>query len=183
MDCISEVIEYVSSLKGVHQVFEMDDRLSNEIWEIEKNVRTRITDDYKNIGYDMAMEREHRICIIYDDDLEFGQVSTVKLIAGDGTVMGTTLRKDEIESYKGRDDVIWISDDFVVFPYIIGKGEESFVLYPFEIPEISDHVGCVRDLIGTSPTPSSDAVLKSYKDVPMTERLFTSVIAFNDSGI
>ena len=176
---VSEMIEYLRNVEGVLDVFLMDNETSNNIWEIEKSVKTSIHNEYKNIGYDIAMERNHRICVFYDDTYLFGKRSIVKLMSSDGTIMGTSLHPEEIESYKGRDDIIWISDDFVVFPHIIGKGEEAFVLYPIEIPEISEHVPGTSNVIGTSPTLSSDIALKCRFGKPMVNGIFTMIIAFD----
>lgn len=179
MGLTGDMIDYLRTVEGVLDVFEMDDEVSNNIWDIEKSVRTTIRNEYKNIGFDIAMERKHRMCVFYDDTYLFGKRSIVKLMASDGTIMGTSLHPDEIESYKDRDDVIWISDDFIVFPNIVGKGEESFVLYPIDIPELSEHVPECCKAIGTSPTMSSDLALKTRYDKPNISGIYTMVIAFD----
>ena len=136
MGIVQDVMDYVRTVDGVLDVHEMDDRISDEVWSIEKSVRTKNDSDYRNIGYDMAMERKHRICVFYDDTYIFGVRSILKLMTTDGTVMGTNLAPDEIEQYKGKDNVLWVSEDFIVFTDVIGKGEEMFVLYPHELQEI-----------------------------------------------
>ena len=180
MDIVQEVIDYVRSVDGVLDVIEMDDKISDDVWSIEKSVRTKNDSDYRNVGYDMAMERKHRICVFYDDTYIFGVRSVLKLMTTDGTIMGTNLAPDEIEQYKGRDDVLWVSDDFIVFTNVIGKGEEMFVLYPHDLHEIEENVPGSHSVIGTSPTTSSDAALKEKFGKPMTRGIYTMVIAFND---
>ena len=179
MGLVEDMVDYLRTVEGIIDVFEMDDDVSNNIWNIERSVRTTIRNEYKNIGFDIAMECKHRMCVFYDDTYLFGKRSIVKLMSSDGTIMGTSLHPDEIESYKDRDDVIWISDDFIVFPNIVGKGEESFVLYPIDIPEICENVpGCCK-AIGTSPTMSSDMELKKVYHKPNTTGIYTMVIAFD----
>ena len=179
MALMSDMLDYLRTVEGVLDVFEMDDEISNKIWDIEKSVRTTVRNEYKNVGYDFAMDRKHRVCVFYDDTYLFGKRSIVKLMSSDGTIMGTSLHPEEIESYKGRDVIIWISDDFIVFPNIVGKGEEAFVLYPIDIPEISEHVPESNRVIGTSPTLSSDTALKSRFEKPLIKGIFTMVIAFD----
>ena len=179
MDQVTELMEYLRTVEGVIDVFEMDDTISNEIWDIEKSVRTTVRNEYKNVGFDIAMQRGHRLCVFYNDTYIFGKRSIVKLMSSDGTIMGTSLHPDEIESYKGRDDIIWISEDFIVFPHIVGSGEEAFVLYPIDIPEIHECVPCCCNVIGTSPTMSSDAALKDRFDKPNVSGIYTMVIAFD----
>lgn len=179
MSLITDMIEYLRTVEGVLDVYEMDDEISDNIWDIEKTVRTTIRDEYRNIGYDMAMERAHRVCVFHSDTYLFGKRSIVKLMASDGTIMGTSLHPEEIPSFKDREDVIWISEDFVVFPHVVGEGEESFVLHPIEIPEVSENVPESKRVIGTSPTMSSDTVLKSKYKKPNVAGIYTMVIAFD----
>ncbi len=174
-----DVIMYLRTVQGVLDVFEMDDWVSNSVWDVEKRVRTTLKTDYKNIGFDIAMKKHHRLCVFYDETYVFGKRSIVKLMTDDGTIMGTTLYPEEIPEYKGREDVIWISDDFVVFPYVVGKGDEAFVLYPFDIPEVEEHVSDAKNVIGTSPTAESDMVLKKKYNKPMAKGIYTVVVAFD----
>lgn len=174
-----DVISYMMTVDGVLDAFVMDLDLSNTIWDVERGVRTTVSTDYKNLGFDFAMERDHRVCIFHNDTYLFGKRSIVKLVSSDGTIMGTSLHPDDFEEYRGRDDVIWISEDFVVFPHIVGKGEESFVLYPVEIPEVSDNVPGCRDVISSHPTLSSDEILKRTFDKPSVPGIYTMVLAFN----
>ncbi len=179
MTLTDDVTAYMRTVEGVLDVFEMDDEISNDIWGVEKRVRTTLKTDYKNIGFDIAMKKHHRLCVFYGDTYVFGKRSIVKLVASDGTIMGTTLYPNQIPEYKNRDDVIWISDDFVVFPYVVGKGDEAFVLYPFDIPEVEEHVPEAKNVMGTSPTAESDMVLKKKYNKPMAKGIYTVVIAFD----
>lgn len=179
MVAVQDIIDYLLTVEGVLDACEMDDRVSQEVLNIERSVKTRVNNGYKNVGYDIAMERGHRVCVFYDDTYIFGIRSVLKLMTTDGTIMGTSLRPEEIESYKGREDVIWISEDFVVFPEIIGEGEEAFVLFPSEIHDVEDNVPGTRNVIGTSPTTSSDSILKARFGKPMVNGIYTLVIAFD----
>ena len=180
MVSIQDVIEYLLTVDGVLDAFEMDDEVSNDVFDVEKSVRTRTNHDYKNVGYDFAMQRKHRICVFYDDTYIFGVRSVLKLMTSDGTIMGTNLTPEEIPEYRKRDDVLFISEDFVLFTNVIGKGEEAFVLFPFEIHEIEENVTGTKNAIGTSPTTSSDDVLKQRFGKPVVKGMYTMIIAFDD---
>ena len=180
MVSIQDVIDYLLTVDGVLDAYEMDDEVSNAVFEVEKSVRTRTNHDYKNVGYDFAMKRKHRICVFYDDTYIFGVRSVLKLMTSDGTIMGTNLTPEEIPEYRKRDDVLFISEDFVVFTNIIGKGEEAFVLFPFEIHEIEENGPGAKNVIGTSPTTSSDDVLKQRFGKPVVKGMYTMIIAYDD---
>ena len=127
MSVVDRVMSFIKGQEGVVGVFEMDDDVSKEIDRIEKSIVTRTNHEYKSVGYEIAMKRRHRLCVFYTNDFTVDMRSRLKLMSSDGTVMGTTLMKDELEEYRKRDDVLWISDDFIVFPEIRGEGDEMFV--------------------------------------------------------
>ena len=157
----------------------MDDDISMRIREVEEKVKTKCNCVYKNAAYDLAMSKKHRICIYYDGGFMAEKHPIVKLEDMNGQVLGTSLLPEEIESYKGREDVLWVSDDFVVFPYLNGEIDEAFILYPFDIPEIRDNVPDCEDLCGTSPTLASDALLKDWGSIDSSKSVFTAIVAFD----
>ena len=179
MDVVPRVLEYLKTVKGVLDAYEMDDDTSKSVWDVERSVRTRIDSGYRNEGYDAAMEREHRVCVFYDNTYIFGKRSILKLMDSERTIMGTNVSPGEMEEFRARDDVIWVSDDFVVFPFVKGVGEETFVLLPFPMEEVEQNVPGVKDAIGTSPTTSSDRALKKRFGKPMINGLNTMIIAFD----
>lgn len=180
MSIVDDVISYLRTFSEVIDAKEMDDDTSSSILEIEHSIKTRTNHDYQNVGYDIAMKKKHRICIFFKQGYLFEKRSVLKLMTSDGTIMGTNLLPDQIPEYRNRTDVIWISDDFVVFPNIVGKGEEAFVLYPSEIPELTEAVPGCTAAISVSPTTSSDAFLKKMNGYSITQDLYTSIIAFDD---
>lgn len=175
-----DVLTYLRTVPGVIDIMEMDEDTARAVWDIERSVKTKTQNDYKNVGYEYVMKRKHKVCVFFKSGFLFEKRTVLKLMTEDGTIMGTTLKPSEIPEYKDREDVIWISEDFVVFPMIQGKGAEAFVLFPYEVPEISDSVpGCLGP-IGASPTTSSDLFLKSVRNLSVTDRIFTAVIGFDD---
>lgn len=179
MDVVSEVLDYLRTVRGVLDAYEMDEETSRAVWDVERSVRTRIDSGYRNEGYDAAMEREHRVCVFYDNTYIFGKRSILKLMDSERTIMGTNVSPSEMEEFRVRDDVLWVSEDFVVFPSVKGVGEETFVLLPFPMEEVEQNVPGVRDAIGTSPTTSSDQALKRRFGKPMINGLNTMIIAFD----
>ena len=179
MSIMDTIIAYMKEQVGVVDLFIMDDDVSNGVNEIEKSIKTRTNHDYVNVGCDHSMDRMHRICVFYTNDFQKEMRARLKLMTTDGTVMGMNLMPEEIEGYKAREDVVWVSEDFIVFPEVRGKGEEMFVLYPYDYGELHDIAPGCRNAIGYSPTPSSDHYLKELAGVPESQYVFTTVIAFD----
>ena len=179
MGIMQDVIDYLKTVKGVIDAHEIGGALSYDLMYVERSVKTRNGSGYKNVGYDEAMKRKHRVCIFYDDTYIFGKRSILKLMSSDGTIMGTNLMPDEIEEYRKKDNVIFVSEDFVVFTDIVGHGEESFVLLPFPIEEIEQNVPGTKNVIGTSPTMTSDMELKKKFRKPMVKGMYTMIVGFD----
>ena len=182
MDVMERAMEFLRNSKGVIGAYVMDDEISKSVLDVESGIRTRSNHEYRNVGYSKALERKHRICVFYNEGYVFEKRSLVKLMTTDGTIMGTSLYPEQIPEYRKKDNVIWISEDFVVFTDIVGKGEEEFVLFPFDLPELTEAVPECRNAIGVSPTTSSDMVLKRKAGVPVTKDIYTSIVAFDIDG-
>jgi len=179
MSVIDEAISYIRDTMGVVDVLIMEKELCDRILTEERSVLTQTKNDYRNLGYEEVMRRSVRLCVFYDNTFIFSKRSIVRLMTDDGTVMGTSLLPEEIPEYKKREDVIWISEDFIVFPEIVGKGKEAFVLLPFDIPELEMDVNGVINTVGSSPTSSSDIILKRAFGKPVINGLNTMIIAFD----
>lgn len=183
MDVVDRVIDYLNRVPGIVKVFRMDDRLAKEVDDIEKSICTSSSHNYRNLGFDDAMDRKYRICVLHTQDHFFQKRALVKLRTTDGTVMGTTLYPYQIPAFKRMDNVIWLSEDFVVFTNVHGRGEEEFVVTSFDLPEISRAVPECTGVIGASPAMSSDILLKTEADIPLTDNIFSTIIGFDDSRV
>lgn len=179
MDTVEKAMEFLRNSQGVIGAYIMDDDVSKSVLDVESSIRTRSNHEYRNVGYTMALNRQYRVCVFYSGVYVFEKRALVKLMTSDGTIMGTSLYPSQIEEYKKKDNLIWISEDFVVFTDIVGKGEEEFVLFPFDLPELEEAVPGCKNAIGVSPTTSSDMVLKEKAGIPITKEIFTSIVAFN----
>jgi hypothetical protein len=181
MGALEDVIKYLRGQVGVIEVFKLDDNVSAAIDTIEKSIKTRTNHDYINKGCEYSLTREHRVCILFTKDFrkKWEFYGRLHLVTSDGTILGTNVYPNEIEEYKERDDVIFVSEDFVVFPDVKGCGEESFVLYPYDFNELQEVVPGCHNAIGFFPAPSSDHYLKELMGVDDTQYVFSTIIAFD----
>ena len=181
MAVLEDVIEYLKGQTGVIEVFEMGDDVSTDIDAIERSIKTRTNHDYINKGCEYSLTRDHRVCILFTKEFRknWNFYGRLHLVTSDGTILGTNVYPNEMDDYRGRDDVIFVSEDFVVFPEIRGCGEESFVLYPYDFEELQEIVPGCHNAIGFFPTPSSDHYLKELKGVDDTQHIFSTIVAFD----
>ena len=164
---------------GVLKAMLLTDEQFDSVWAVESEVKTQTLSDYENLGFDVLSKRMSKMCIFIDDTFQLKKHSNLKMIDSRGTVLGTTLTPEEIESHQGRDDIVWLSKDFIMYPNVEAVGKEKFVLYPYEFPEMSNEIPGFTNIVGTSPTPSADRLLKAMGEMPMTTRLFTFILGFD----
>ena len=83
-----------------------------------------------------------------------------------------------MKKYENRDDVVFLSDGFVLFPKVKATGGETFIMPPVSFPELNESNGC-KDVISCSPAPTSDLKIRSYYGLEDDSRLASVLVAFN----
>ena len=178
MNVRETVLADLRSVKGVLTAELMDDEISCEIDHSERSVRTQGGLEFRNDGYQEAMRRQVRICIFCTEDFEFPDDRSIYFMTEDGTVMGHNITEQEKGSFLARDDIVWVSDDFIMYTERKGCGEEVFVYKGTRYPLVEAYPGCTNGLI-VIPAGPSDLVLKSRYGIPDRREIATAVMAFD----
>ncbi|NLL94626.1 MAG: hypothetical protein GX224_02555 [Thermoplasmatales archaeon] len=169
-------LDWLRSYTGVRHLAEMTPEVTEAVRLSEESVRTQVGIEYVNEGYSEALERDVRVCLFCDTTFPVPE-TRLFLKCDDGTIMGRTLCPGEMEDYRLRDDVIWISEDFVVFPHVVGTGEERFVLAASPFRDFND-AGAINPIV-TIPAGPSDAILKGRYGVPDSREIATVIVAYD----
>jgi len=182
MDPVESVVDILRSTKGVVGAFVMDDDVSNRVLMEERSVVSITGMDVQNIGFEEVMAREYRICVVYSNGFfeEPRGTPVIMMVNSSNEVVGTAVPEDMLEEYSKRSDIIWISDDFVLFANSNTDGTERFVLPPCKYAALNGKDGC-RDAIFSSPATTSDILMKNYFGVSMSNKTSTIVVGFNVS--
>lgn len=104
-----------------------------------------------------CFKRDVNLVIFKDSHFRIPPSPTIFLCTFEGTVIGHDIFTDEEkEKYKNRDDIFFLSDDFIIFTDIIRekyqkKGKEYFILPPVAFDELN-HVKGIYDVISSSPS-------------------------------
>ena len=170
-----DFIDFYRSQEGVFDIIKLTDEQFGEAHRIESGICTQAGCEYENIGFELLAKRQHRFCIYVEAGFRFEKKSHLKMMTGD-TVTGMLLSPEEIPDYKERADVIWVSEDFVVFPDVVAEGEDRFVLYPYEFPELSELIPGCSNAIGASPAIPSDMYLKHQIGLGIDKGIFTFIL-------
>ncbi|MBE6527051.1 MAG: hypothetical protein E7Z63_04705 [Thermoplasmata archaeon] len=173
-------LEIVRGLRGVIHAFYLDEDTLKQMKEEEDKVRAiggNIAVD--NQGFIQALEHEHIIAIIKDPRFRPPPEPTVELHSNDGKILGVEVFPFSADQYMSRQDVIWLSDGFVLFPDVVGKGGERFVMPPVSFPELNPTNGC-KDVISCSPAPTCDLLMRTKMGFADDSKLASVLIAFNE---
>ena len=171
-------LEIVRGLRGVVHAFYLDREILNRLKEEESKVRAMGSIAVENVGFDQALERDSVICIVKDPRFRPPPEPTVILESGNGKVIGTEVFPFTAKKYMDRDDVVWLSDGFVLFPEVKADGGEQFIMPPVSFPELNESNGC-KDVISCSPAPTSDLMIRSYYGLKDDSKLASVLVAFN----
>ena len=173
-------LSIVRNLRGVVHAFYLDEptlKIMKEEEDKVKAINGSIAVD--NQGFIQALERQHVIAIIKDPRFRPPPEPTVELHSHDGKILGVEVFPFTADQYMTRDDVLWLSDGFVLFPNVEGKGGESFVMPPVSFPELNPTNGCT-DVISCSPAPTCDLLMRTKWGFADDPKLASVLIAFND---
>ncbi len=178
MNVREAVLRDLRSTKGVVNAELMDDDISCEVEYFERNTKTQVGLEFRNDGYLEAMRRQVRICIFCTEDFEFPEAPSMYYMSDDGIVMGHEVMQCEMEAYLAREDLVWISDNFIMYPDRTGCGDGIFVFKGKEYPGIEAYPGCTNGII-TIPAGPSDLALKSRYGIENRREIATAVMAFD----
>ena len=173
-------LEIVRGLRGVIHAFYLEKDVLEQMRAEEAKVKAAggiVSVD--NQGFTQALEHEHVIAIIKDPRFRPPPEPTVELHSTNGQVIGVEVFPFNADQYMSRDDVVWLSDGFVLFPGVEATGEERFIMPPVSFPELNPTNGC-KDVISCSPAPTCDLLMRTRYGFQDDSKLASVLIAFND---
>lgn len=171
--------EIIQNMRGVRKAFYLDREILEKLREEESTVRSTLDIMVVNEGFNEALTKDRVICIVKDPRFRPPPEPTVILRGDDGCLMGIEVFPHTAKEYEGREDIIWLSDGFVVFPDVKAANKENFVMPPVSFPELNESNGC-RDVVSCSPSPTSDMMIKKHYDLDDDPKLATILVAYNE---
>lgn len=171
-------LELVRSLRGVVHAFYLDRDILEQVREEEAKVRAMGNITVNNVGFTEALKRECVICIVKDPRFRPPPEPTVILESGDGQIIGEEVFPFTAHKYADKQDVVWLSDGFVMFPTVKADGGESFIMPPVSFPELKPSNGC-KDVVSCSPAPTCDLMIRKHYGLEDNPKLASVLVAFN----
>lgn len=173
-------LSIVKGLKGVRDAFYLDTDILQKVKREEMTVRATGNVPVINEGFNQALTREKVICIVKDPRFRLPPSATVELVSSGGTVMGTEVFPETADQFRDLDNVIWLSDGFVIFTDRMPGPEEKqyFVMSPVAFPELNEDNGCY-DVVSCSPAPTCDVMIREWHGMKDDGRLASILVGFN----
>jgi len=178
-EAVSKPLEIIRNMKGVVNAFFLDKTILGQMKKEEDSVRAMGSITVRNDGFNEALEKDHVIAIIKDPRFRPPPEPTVILVSDKGEVMGLEVFPFTAKEFLERDDVVWLSDAFVLFPNVKGVGGEQFIMPPVSFPELNQSNGC-KDVISCSPAPTCDLMMRTYYKLKDDPKLASVLVGYND---
>jgi len=177
-DALNEVLEVLRTLRGVIEVFPLGADTRRQLKGIERGVRATLDIEVRNTGLDECLRRENVVGIIKDKTFRPPPEPTVLLMGDNGVILGEEVLPGQRNRFKGKSDLLFLSEDFVVYTTRKGGKHEYFLMPPISFPEIEKMRG-VRNVVSCSPTALVDVLIRTSHGLEDNPRLASVLIGFD----
>jgi len=178
MEEVDKPLEIVKGMRGVVNAFYLDSIILEKMRGEEAKVMAMGNIAVTNEGFAQVLIRDKVICIIKDPRFRPPPEPTVVLMSESGEMMGLEVFPFTAKEYLNREDVVWLSDAFVLFPEVKGTGGEKFIMPPVSFVELNEDNGC-KDVISCSPAPTCDLMMRTYYDLKDDPKLASVLVGYN----
>ena len=176
-ETLDNALAICKALRGVRDARILDADIRAQMLKEEETVMAAGGTAVDNQGVKEAFKRDYIIGIIKDPRFRPPPEPTVIMMSGD-QIAGVEVFPWTMPEYEKRDDVIWLSDGFVVMTDKITDQPAKFVMPPVSFPELNKSNGC-KDVVSCSPAPTTDLMMRKHMGLNDDGKLASVLIGFN----
>ena len=180
MVTIDEVVSYISKMEGSRHVFPLRAEAKEALINIEECVKASFGIDCCNRGVMKCLDRENVIVIIKDRRFRPPPEPTVLLIGDDDMVIGKEIFPDQKEEYLNKENVVFLSDEFILFTDQKPRKKECFIMPPVSFPEVERMPG-TKNVVSCSPSPPGDMYVRGLHGLSDDPTLASILLGYDDS--
>ncbi|MDD1747591.1 MAG: hypothetical protein LUQ16_07505 [Methanomassiliicoccales archaeon] len=178
---VEQVIKLLKGMEGSIHVFKLDDATREKVVEIESQVKATLGISCLNLGVEKCLKRQNVIVVIKDSRFRPPPEPTVLLIADKGeVVLGREIFPHERKEFEDKPNVIFLSQDFIVYTDKMPKTKELFVMPPVSFPEVAELPGVIN-VVSCSPSPPADMYVRAAHGLPDDPKLASILIGYDNS--
>jgi hypothetical protein len=180
MVTIDEVMDFISRMAGSRHVFPLKAETKGDLIRIEESVKATFGINCSNQGVMDCLARENIIVIIKDSRFRPPPEPTVLLMADEGMIIGKEIFPEQKKEYLEKENVVFLSDEFILFLDRKPKSKEYFVMPPVSFPEVEKMPG-TKNVVSCSPSPPGDMFVRSLHGLPDDPKLASILVGYDDA--
>lgn len=176
-----KTIKKMNGVIGVHELQNEDIKFLNDSEFSRKGDLIPVI----NTGLEECLKRDHILLLIKNSHFRCAPDPTVLLITDKGRILGQEILSDEEnEKYQHREDVYFLSKDFILFKIDknttrLGNEKQLFLLPPIAFPELNNIEG-IDSIVSCSPSTEGDYYLKNKYGYPDDPGLASILVGFSE---
>lgn len=157
----------------------MDAAAAQEFFDRDESASEDASMPVDNEGLRESRTRQLHICIAYRGDMPVVDQHTLEMRDADGRVLGFDVPAKDRAQYEGREDVVWLSDDFLLLPNAGLGSDVKMVMLAQHLAEVGPADGAADLVMIVPATPVDVAMRQRYHIDPDVRRIATSIVSFN----
>lgn len=138
-----EFMEALMSRSGIEDILLPDASLLERLFDEESNTSAvGGAMRYDPVGIRDCMSMDTVMILRCGNGFDYPSFLHMEMVDDSGTVIGHNIGSDEIEVFRKRDDIIWISDTFVMYAERVTNYDASMRIYSqdYHVDDICDGV-------------------------------------------
>ena len=158
-----ELEHLLSGLSGIYGVDGIC-IVPDDVWEEVKLEESMVkaangSMELENIGLDECDERTLRICILTRPWFDVPDDNSLRMVDGEGHVVGHSILLSMRDHYASMENVVFLSDDFVLYTDVPIVGEQRFVMSAMRYRGIDGWIPEELDCVLWFPCATSSDIL------------------------
>lgn len=176
---IEEIIAKIRSNKSVEAAFLLEGEIYQETIEEESSVsEVSMGMPLINRALEEVRKRKVAVCLFCDGTFEAPTDHVLVMEDTLGNVVGHDVPARIMSEYKDDPNIIWLCDDFALFPGRAKTFDIVMVMLPHNVSSIGENDGA-KDPILLYPATTTDTLLRRYFKIPLDSRIASAILAFD----
>jgi len=173
------IVEKLKGREGVFDVCMLTDELFKEFLKEESSVEeSSMGMPLVNEALKECLHRNSHLAVFSSGSFDMPQDHVMVMKDDEGHIVGHDVPKGMMEMFQEMQDVIWLCDDFVMFPSVCAMSEISMHMLPQRLTIIDEGDGAGNPVV-LYPATTSDMLLKRMFSIPLDSKLASAIISFD----
>ncbi len=172
------IIETLKKHKGVQKVEPLDNDIIDKIKEEDLSVGTSFGMAIDNQALYDCFSKDFVLCVYANYSFQHSVNSTMMMKDSNGNVVGHDISEVQIKEYQDKEDLVWLSDNFVLYPNVDMNEDLRLVMMPQEYRGFSYEDG-VSEATIFYPMPSTDCMIRNKYGDLMDPQIATLIMGIN----